>query len=358
MKSPHSVAVSVCASMARRTTRGIAVVVFALSAWSCAHELQVAILRAPGLGNVLGGVTVYVPSATDKRGGRLFCYWLNEGGHRYEIADVAGPLTDALKLALEDAGAVVVSDPQAPFSIGLAVTGVTAVGDCHFVDSSYQPDEARAELAVTIRQHERRLWSGPVVGLAKPDSSEDGTAHGVANALSQAVVEVRDIFIEQLKSDSTAPTVAGTVANATGDLKLKVPQRILVLPLKRQGDVPEATAALIGNFLLSQLSGVDGLTTIGVADLDAVLSVDRKRQALGCNDVACLAELGGALGTDLVLHGEIGRLGSVYNINVSVLRSRDGTVVTRASLLGEKEEDAVAKRMPGLVQEIVTRLNR
>jgi len=314
-----------------------------LSIWSCAaEEIQVPILRAPSLGNALRGVTVYLPPIADKRPSTGYC----TDGCNVLVADVSGPFTNTLKLALADAGAQVVDDPQAPYSIEIELTSFRGFDNSYWVS---------VELSTIIKHRGQRMWSGPYA-----NSMNTGYlgARGASTAVSQVVEKIRETLVEQRKAEGASPSLAGTLSNATADLRLKVAQRILVLPLKRLGGVPEASAALIGSFLLSQLSGVQNLTAMGVADLDAILSVDKKKQALGCDDVACLADLGGALGTDLVLHGDIGRLGKVFNINVSVLRSRDGAVVTRASLLGEEREDAVAKRIPGLVEELISRLNR
>lgn len=64
------------------------------------------------------------------------------------------------------------------------------------------------------------------------------------------------------------------------------------------------------------------------ADLEAVLGLERQRQLLGCNeDTSCLAEISSALGVPLVATGRLTRLGKRLELDVRVIRQKDGVVV-------------------------------
>ena len=139
---------------------------------------------------------------------------------------------------------------------------------------------------------------------------------------------------------------------------LNTASSMLVMPLRDGAGIGKATCASLTSYLLSRLDEVHGLRTVGTADVEAALGADKQRQALGCDQLSCAAEIGGALGVDLVMYGDLGALGDSYALNVSVVRARDSAVLARSSVLTKKNENAVVERIEPLVKELVTRMNR
>jgi TolB-like protein len=109
--------------------------------------------------------------------------------------------------------------------------------------------------------------------------------------------------------------------------------------------------------MLGRLDAIDGLRTVGREDIEASLGADKQRAALGCDAVACMAEIGGALGVDLILHGQVGRVGSKYSVNVSVVRANDSRVIARMSVMTEQNEDAIVAQMDPMISELVDKLD-
>jgi TolB-like protein len=70
-----------------------------------------------------------------------------------------------------------------------------------------------------------------------------------------------------------------------------------------------------------------------------------------------MAEIGGALGVDLILHGQVGRVGSKYSVNVSVVRANDSRVIARMSVMTEQNEDAIVAQMDPMISELVDKLD-
>ncbi len=178
----------------------------------------------------------------------------------------------------------------------------------------------------------------------------------VADALKGRVVAIAPTQAPTVVASASLTTNKQTTVE-TSSLVLDKPTSILVIPLKPVRGVDKATCQLLSNYMLSQMQSVKKLRTVGASDMDAVLAADKQKQALGCNDVSCMAEMGGALGVDLVMYGELGVLGSKYNVNVSAVRTADATVAARASLLVDKTEDALADKVPSLVQNVVDDIN-
>jgi hypothetical protein len=116
--------------------------------------------------------------------------------------------------------------------------------------------------------------------------------------------------------------------------------KVALLPLTALGGVPKETAQLLGDALAGELRRRPGISVLTQTDVAALLGVERTRQMLGCTDSGCMAEIGGALGADRVVHGSIGRVGESLVVNLSALDPRRATMAASVSerLRGAGEE--------------------
>jgi hypothetical protein len=113
--------------------------------------------------------------------------------------------------------------------------------------------------------------------------------------------------------------------------------RIAVPDVKVQGELPAHQLSVFEISLLAELRKLEGLAAIGMGEIREMLSYEYQRQMLGCAaDESCLAEIGGALGTDEMLH-------------VSLIVDRD--TVT----LGSKRISMKSARITGSHQRRLTR---
>jgi hypothetical protein len=90
------------------------------------------------------------------------------------------------------------------------------------------------------------------------------------------------------------------------------------------------------------------------ADVSALLGAEKTRQMLGCAESGCMAELGGALGADRVVHGSLGRVGESLVVNLSALDPRRARAAASASerLRGAGDE-ALLDVLPALVDALL-----
>ncbi|MFL5319399.1 MAG: hypothetical protein ACJ790_07060 [Myxococcaceae bacterium] len=102
------------------------------------------------------------------------------------------------------------------------------------------------------------------------------------------------------------------------------------------------------------------------AQVEAVIGMERQKQLLGCGDQSaeCTAELAGALGVDLLIVGSLGKVGSGFLVNLTVVSAKDAQAVfvmsnrvkdedalldylgAQAKALSEKYKPAAAKAAP------------
>lgn len=76
-------------------------------------------------------------------------------------------------------------------------------------------------------------------------------------------------------------------------------------------------------------------------DIEAMLGFEKQKELLGCNDVSCMAELGGALGVDFLLASEFAALGGTYIVNVKLIDIKGASVSKRAYETVKGEQDVL-----------------
>jgi len=97
-------------------------------------------------------------------------------------------------------------------------------------------------------------------------------------------------------------------------------------------DISEAQATFFSDHFAQQLN-LRGVQVTTSSQIGALLGFERQRQLLGCKETSgsCMAELAAALGVDGVITGSVGKFDQTYQVNVSVVSSRDGRSVSAFS---------------------------
>jgi hypothetical protein len=108
----------------------------------------------------------------------------------------------------------------------------------------------------------------------------------------------------------------------------------LLLDLTAVG-VPADQVKVLDGWLAAALDerGVDALSR---ADLRTMASVAADRSAAGCDDEGqtCLAELAAALGAELVVSGQVGKLDAFYIVQLSLFDASAGRPIAREEVRG------------------------
>ncbi len=125
-------------------------------------------------------------------------------------------------------------------------------------------------------------------------------------------------------------------------------QTLLVMPLRGEGDLDTAARAL-DEMILTAIHGLGRYDVLGPADLSALLGVEQMKDALGCGDVACAAEIGGALGAPYLVAGQLGKLGDQAVLSLRLMDTKAPAVLERASARGGTDGDALATMMASTV---------
>jgi hypothetical protein len=131
--------------------------------------------------------------------------------------------------------------------------------------------------------------------------------------------------------------------------------KLVLLPLVPKGDVKREAVAVFDEALAGELRRRPGISVLAESDVAALLGVEKKRQMLaGCTDSGCLAELGGALGADRVVHGSVGRVGSSLVVTITSLDApRSRTVASVSERLKGAGDEAFLDALPAMVEKLL-----
>ncbi len=120
-------------------------------------------------------------------------------------------------------------------------------------------------------------------------------------------------------------TMVSTSSHAASE-KLK----IAVMDL-RATNLGPGIGETLTSILSEELDVLGAFAPISKEDVSRLLELERLKDSIGCNDVACLAELGGALGAELMVAGSVTRLEDVYLIQLQLIRITQARVEGRVS---------------------------
>ena len=127
---------------------------------------------------------------------------------------------------------------------------------------------------------------------------------------------------------------------------------VAVLELKAMHGVEASLAALLAEVVLTRLAESKAFPrVIGGSDLRDLMSLEQQKQVMGCGDDSCLAELGGALGVPFLVSPSLGKLGSVFVINLKVTDVENASVKGRIS-----REVATVEALKGELEAAVDEL--
>jgi TolB-like protein len=100
---------------------------------------------------------------------------------------------------------------------------------------------------------------------------------------------------------------------------------LAVLDLGARG-VSDDVAANLTQVLSAELKRIEGTTVVSREDIAAMMQLQETKLRVGCDDMECLAEIGGALGVDRIVAGSVGKLAQSYVVSLRLISARASRV--------------------------------
>jgi len=124
--------------------------------------------------------------------------------------------------------------------------------------------------------------------------------------------------------------------------------RIAVMPTQfdaSASNVPD----LFDDYLLTAVQNTASFEVIGQSDIQSLLGFEAQRDLLGCDDATCIAEIGGALGVDLVLGVRVAKLENDWVLTAKLINMRHTRVDARNNQIVQGEVSDLLRAVPHLV---------
>lgn len=131
-------------------------------------------------------------------------------------------------------------------------------------------------------------------------------------------------------------------------------RKVVVLPLQASR-MDADTTGVLNELLAAYVRHAGGYDVIAKADIDAMLGLENLKDELGCDNATCAAEIGGALGAELLISGRAARLGDSVILILKLIDTRVQTVIRSAKHKVSNDEnlfdaaiEEVGRRLLGL----------
>jgi TolB-like protein len=116
--------------------------------------------------------------------------------------------------------------------------------------------------------------------------------------------------------------------------------KLVMLELQPAEPGEARVAQVLTNFLVQDLAKTRRFDVISQREIATLVSLERQRELLGCNDQAssCLSELAGALGAKYVVSGTVTRIGAEWRVAIQILQSAQAKAAAREMASAPSEE--------------------
>ncbi len=129
-------------------------------------------------------------------------------------------------------------------------------------------------------------------------------------------------------------------------------QGIVVWRLEAKEGVTEKHIDSLSGLLTSQVEHFSERRILSEADINTILRGEETRQRCGGEATNCIAEIGNALGVPEAVSGDLGKVESIWILNLRRIHVKDANVIKRTSRQVEGSLSTLVKALPEVVAEL------
>ncbi len=136
--------------------------------------------------------------------------------------------------------------------------------------------------------------------------------------------------------------------------------KIAVMDVVLKAGAPAGAGQILSEAIVAEVRKREpGAQVVSAEEIRSMVQVEGEKQQLGCRsdkELACLAEIGGALGVERVVIGSLGRLGSTYVYSLKLVDVGHAQVLRSGSLnLATHDDDELLSATSKLVADLFPR---
>ncbi len=131
------------------------------------------------------------------------------------------------------------------------------------------------------------------------------------------------------------------------------PIGVAVLEFDSKGGISQEKMDALGDLVAQRIQQTGAFRVIGKSDIGTLLTMEEQRQKLSeCTDSSCLAEIGGALGVQFLVAGNVSAFGQKYLLNLKLIDVGRIVVASRITKTVEGDEGLLAA-VPEAVDDLL-----
>ena len=129
--------------------------------------------------------------------------------------------------------------------------------------------------------------------------------------------------------------------------------KLAVLPVQALAGAKEKLPReILNDTVVTAAADSSGYEVVGQDDIHALISFDQQKNLLGCDDVQCFAEIGGALGVEVLMQVRVGLINDEWIITSKVINIQLAKAVKRSTDFVVGDSKALLKAIPHVVAKL------
>ncbi|MBW1811418.1 MAG: PEGA domain-containing protein [Deltaproteobacteria bacterium] len=132
----------------------------------------------------------------------------------------------------------------------------------------------------------------------------------------------------------------------------KTKSKIAILDLRDKGVGPDVASLLTG-VISTRLAEIGIFTVITRDDIKNILTHEQDKILLGCADESCLTDIGGILGAEYLIAGEVGMVGQKYVIGLQRIDVKATKVVKRVDRQFEGSREKLLQEVANAAYKVI-----
>jgi hypothetical protein len=129
---------------------------------------------------------------------------------------------------------------------------------------------------------------------------------------------------------------------------------VAIFPLKNNGGLTEGEINIFSDRISYEVSKNSLFRVVERTQINDILKEQGFQQSGACTDEACLVEMVQVLAVQKIVTGSIGKMGSLYSLNVKIINVSTGVIEKQIMEdMKESKEAIITKRVPEIVKQLI-----
>jgi len=130
-------------------------------------------------------------------------------------------------------------------------------------------------------------------------------------------------------------------------------ESIAIMSFAARG-VDQHIADIVTQSVTGAIDRLGVFRVISADDIRSMLTAEALKQAVGCSESSCLAEIAGAIGATYIVAGSVGKLGNAYQLALTLIDQQRAQTIDRVV----RQDEVAVSALPGLADNAARQVVR